>query len=77
MLHTFLLVICFLLLLTSCSSFGGLRPTDDLTSNYYEDYQKCLDIHSTDKSNCDYLIPSNIMEPNLTEHKDKGNGGYH
>ncbi len=75
MLHTFLLVISFILLLTSCSSFGGLRPTDDLTSNYNEDYHKCLDVDSTDKSKCDYLIPSSIMQQNLTEHKFKE--GYH
>jgi len=74
MLHTFLLVISFILLLTSCSSFGGLRP-NDLTSNSYEDYKKCLYIHSADKSKCDYLIPSNLMQPNLTEHRERG--GYH
>jgi hypothetical protein len=75
MLHTFLLVISFILLLTSCSSFGGIRPTDDITSNYNKDYQECLDINSTDKSKCDYLIPSRAMQPNLTEHRWKE--GYH
>lgn len=70
-----LLVISFILLLTSCSSFNWIEQPNDPISNSYEDYQECIDINSKDESKCDYLIPHRTMQPNLTEHKNKLN--YH